>query len=198
MREAFIDQFKLFTAMALADATAMLSRYLNINRHPMFLAGTLCRPCKPDAGSHPRFPTPRQPGGRKPRHADGTVVAQPLAGTAASPELHGFVGMLKAGGIIKHNTNAVKNPAATQALPGDNADKGSSPESPAKKAKQPANPAAGVPARGRGGAKASMAGSGPFGSRAGRYRSGWHWPLPPPAISRPAGVAVPAGETGCK
>eukprot|EP00873_Tetraselmis_striata_P016650 jgi/Tetstr1/436914/TSEL_025687.t1 len=28
-------------------------------------AGTLCRPCKQDAGSHPRSPTPRQPDGRK-------------------------------------------------------------------------------------------------------------------------------------
>eukprot|EP00873_Tetraselmis_striata_P043634 jgi/Tetstr1/463898/TSEL_008709.t1 len=59
----------------------------------------------------------------------------------------------RAGGIIKHNTNAVKNLAATQAVPGDNVDdEGSSPEPPAKKAKQPAKPAAvGVPARGRGG-----------------------------------------------
>eukprot|EP00873_Tetraselmis_striata_P002613 jgi/Tetstr1/422877/TSEL_013668.t1 len=36
-------------------------------------AGTLCRSCKQDAGSHPRSPTPRQPDGRKPRRADGTV-----------------------------------------------------------------------------------------------------------------------------
>eukprot|EP00873_Tetraselmis_striata_P022995 jgi/Tetstr1/443259/TSEL_031293.t1 len=56
----------------------------------------------------------------------------------------------RAGGIIKHNTNAVKNMAASQAVPGDNVDKGSSPEPPAKKAKQPAKPPAGVPARGRG------------------------------------------------
>eukprot|EP00873_Tetraselmis_striata_P008959 jgi/Tetstr1/429223/TSEL_001887.t1 len=35
--------------------------------------GTLCRPCKQDAGSHPRSPTPRQPDGRKPRRADGPV-----------------------------------------------------------------------------------------------------------------------------
>eukprot|EP00873_Tetraselmis_striata_P011525 jgi/Tetstr1/431789/TSEL_021284.t1 len=41
-------------------------------------------------------------------------------------------------GIIKHNPNAVKNLAATQAVPGDNVDEGSSPEPPAKKAKQPA------------------------------------------------------------
>eukprot|EP00873_Tetraselmis_striata_P043656 jgi/Tetstr1/463920/TSEL_008727.t1 len=36
-------------------------------------AGTLCRPCKQDAGSHPHSPTPRQPDGRKPRRADGPV-----------------------------------------------------------------------------------------------------------------------------
>eukprot|EP00873_Tetraselmis_striata_P000871 jgi/Tetstr1/421135/TSEL_012178.t1 len=58
----------------------------------------------------------------------------------------------RAGGIIKHNTNAVKNLAAKQAVPGDNVDEGSSPEPPAKQAKQPAKPAAGGPARGRGGA----------------------------------------------
>eukprot|EP00873_Tetraselmis_striata_P000378 jgi/Tetstr1/420642/TSEL_011730.t1 len=52
--------------------------------------------------------------------------------------LHGLVGVLaqqqkRAGGIIKHNyTNAVKNMAATQAVPGDNVDEGSSPEPPAK------------------------------------------------------------------
>eukprot|EP00873_Tetraselmis_striata_P034737 jgi/Tetstr1/455001/TSEL_041859.t1 len=61
------------------------------------------------------------------------VVSPPLAGTAASPKLHGLVGVLaqhqkRAGGIIKHNTNAVKNLAATQAVPGDNVDEGSSPE----------------------------------------------------------------------
>eukprot|EP00873_Tetraselmis_striata_P018960 jgi/Tetstr1/439224/TSEL_027666.t1 len=53
----------------------------------------------------------------------------------------------KACGIIKHNSNAVKNlSTSTQALfPGDNVDEGSSPELPAKKAKQPANePAAGT------------------------------------------------------
>eukprot|EP00873_Tetraselmis_striata_P013494 jgi/Tetstr1/433758/TSEL_022976.t1 len=73
------------------------------------------------------------------------AVSLPLAGTAASPKLHGLVvlGVLaqqqkRAGGIIKHNTNAVKNLAAMQAVPGDNVDEGSSPESPAKKAKQPA------------------------------------------------------------
>eukprot|EP00873_Tetraselmis_striata_P029937 jgi/Tetstr1/450201/TSEL_037240.t1 len=77
------------------------------------------------------------------------VVSLPLAGTAASsPKLHGLVmGVVaqqrkRAGGIIKHNTNAVKNLPATQAVPGDNVDEGSSPESPAKKAKQPAKPAA--------------------------------------------------------
>eukprot|EP00873_Tetraselmis_striata_P002327 jgi/Tetstr1/422591/TSEL_013398.t1 len=43
---------------------------------------------------------------------------------------------MKAGGIIKHNTNVVKNMAAMQAFPGDNVDEGSSPESPANKAKQ--------------------------------------------------------------
>eukprot|EP00873_Tetraselmis_striata_P035223 jgi/Tetstr1/455487/TSEL_042316.t1 len=60
------------------------------------------------------------------------IVSLPLAGTAASPKLHGLVGALaqqqkRAGGIIKHNTNAVKNLAATQAVPGDNVDEGSSP-----------------------------------------------------------------------
>eukprot|EP00873_Tetraselmis_striata_P021896 jgi/Tetstr1/442160/TSEL_030312.t1 len=49
-------------------------------------------------------------------------------------ELPGFVGVLKqhhkkkAGIIIKHNANAVENPAATQAFPGNNVDGGSSPE----------------------------------------------------------------------
>eukprot|EP00873_Tetraselmis_striata_P009923 jgi/Tetstr1/430187/TSEL_020018.t1 len=100
------------------------------------------------------------------------IVSLPLAGTAASPKLHGLVGVLaqqqkRAGGIIKHNTNPVKNLAATQAAPGDTVDEGSSPEPSAKKAKQPAKPAAGVPARGRGGAGA-RAGGGTFGSRAGR------------------------------
>eukprot|EP00873_Tetraselmis_striata_P038372 jgi/Tetstr1/458636/TSEL_004340.t1 len=100
------------------------------------------------------------------------IVSLPLAGTAASPKLHGLVGVLaqqqkRAGGIIKHNTNAVKNLAATQAVPGDNVDEGSSPEPPAKKAKQPAKPAAGGLAQGRGGAGA-RAGGGALGSRAGR------------------------------
>eukprot|EP00873_Tetraselmis_striata_P041731 jgi/Tetstr1/461995/TSEL_007067.t1 len=72
----------------------------------------------------------------------------------------------KAGGIIKLNTNAVKDLAATQAVPGDSVDEGSSPELPAKKAKQPAKPAAGVPARGQGG-DGAIAGGGAFGSRAG-------------------------------
>eukprot|EP00873_Tetraselmis_striata_P026062 jgi/Tetstr1/446326/TSEL_033869.t1 len=59
----------------------------------------------------------------------------------------------RAGSIIKHNINAVKNMAAMQAVPGDNVDEGSSPEPPAKKAKQPAKPAAGGPGwcRGQGG-----------------------------------------------
>eukprot|EP00873_Tetraselmis_striata_P003740 jgi/Tetstr1/424004/TSEL_014615.t1 len=34
LREAFVDKFKLFTAIALA-ATAMLSRYLRLNPHDM-------------------------------------------------------------------------------------------------------------------------------------------------------------------
>eukprot|EP00873_Tetraselmis_striata_P022851 jgi/Tetstr1/443115/TSEL_031171.t1 len=76
---------------------------------------------------------------------------------AAAPRLGG-----RAGGIIKRNTNAVKNLAATQAVPGDNVDEGNSPEPPAKKAKQPANPP-----QGRGGAGA-RAGGGALGSRAGR------------------------------
>eukprot|EP00873_Tetraselmis_striata_P028234 jgi/Tetstr1/448498/TSEL_035764.t1 len=101
------------------------------------------------------------------------VVSLPVAGTAASPKLHGLVGVIaqhqrRAGGIIKHITDAAKNLAATQASPGDNVDEGRSPEPPAKKAKQPAKPAAGVPARGRGGPGA-MAGGGAFGSRGGRH-----------------------------
>eukprot|EP00873_Tetraselmis_striata_P016370 jgi/Tetstr1/436634/TSEL_025430.t1 len=86
------------------------------------------------------------------------IVSLPLAGTAASSKLHGLVGVLaqqqkRAGGIVKHNINAVKKTAAKQAVPGDNVDEGSSPEPPAKKAKQPAKPVAGGPAReGRGGA----------------------------------------------
>eukprot|EP00873_Tetraselmis_striata_P004803 jgi/Tetstr1/425067/TSEL_015531.t1 len=92
---------------------------------------------------------------------------------AASPKLHGFVGVLKqqrkrAGGIIKHNTNAVKNLAAAQAFPDDNIDEGSSREPPCKKAKQPAKPAAGVPARCRGG-DGARAGGCAFGLRAGRH-----------------------------
>eukprot|EP00873_Tetraselmis_striata_P006293 jgi/Tetstr1/426557/TSEL_001633.t1 len=84
------------------------------------------------------------------------VVSLPLASTAASPKLHGLVGVLaqpqkRAGGIIKHNTNAVKSLAATQAVPGDNVDEGSNPEPPAK---QPAKPAVGGPAQSRGGAGA--------------------------------------------
>eukprot|EP00873_Tetraselmis_striata_P029040 jgi/Tetstr1/449304/TSEL_003819.t1 len=92
------------------------------------------------------------------------IVSLPLASTAPSPKLHGLVGVLaqqqkRAGGIVKHNTNAVKNLAATQAV--------SSPEPPAKKAKQPAKPAAGGLAQGRGGAGA-RAGGGALGLRAGR------------------------------
>eukprot|EP00873_Tetraselmis_striata_P026250 jgi/Tetstr1/446514/TSEL_034041.t1 len=73
----------------------------------------------------------------------------------------------RAGGILEHNTNAVKILAATQAVPGDNVDEGSSPEPPAKKATQPAKPAAGGLVRGWGGAGA-RAGGGALGSRAGR------------------------------
>eukprot|EP00873_Tetraselmis_striata_P042848 jgi/Tetstr1/463112/TSEL_008046.t1 len=86
----------------------------------------------------------------------------------------------RAGGIIKHNTNAVKNRrAATQAFPGDNVDEGGSPEPPAKEAKQPAKPEAGVPARGRGDARAK-AGGGAFGSWAGRQA----------AVAAVAGAAI--------
>eukprot|EP00873_Tetraselmis_striata_P018033 jgi/Tetstr1/438297/TSEL_026864.t1 len=100
------------------------------------------------------------------------IVSLPLAGTVASPKLHGLVGVLaqqqkRAGDIIKHNPNAVKNLTATQAVPGDNVDEGSSPEPPARKAKQPAKPAAGGLVGGRGGAGA-RAGGGALGSRAGR------------------------------
>eukprot|EP00873_Tetraselmis_striata_P044549 jgi/Tetstr1/464813/TSEL_009552.t1 len=56
----------------------------------------------------------------------------------------------KGGRHLKHNTNAVKNLAATPVFHGDNVDEGNSPELPAKKAKQPGKPAAGVPSRGRG------------------------------------------------
>eukprot|EP00873_Tetraselmis_striata_P041569 jgi/Tetstr1/461833/TSEL_006912.t1 len=70
------------------------------------------------------------------------VVSLPMSGTAASPKLHGLVGVMaqqqkRAGSVIKHNTNAVKNLAATQAVPSDNVDEGSSPEPPAKKASNP-------------------------------------------------------------
>eukprot|EP00873_Tetraselmis_striata_P022451 jgi/Tetstr1/442715/TSEL_030805.t1 len=55
-------------------------------------------------------------------------------------ELHGLVGVLaqqhkRAGGIIKHNINVVKNMAAMQAIAGDKVDEGNSPEPPAKKTK---------------------------------------------------------------
>eukprot|EP00873_Tetraselmis_striata_P022852 jgi/Tetstr1/443116/TSEL_031172.t1 len=99
------------------------------------------------------------------------IVSLPQAGTAASPKLHGLVGVLaqqqkRVSGIIKHNTNAVKNMAATQAVPGDNVDEGSSPEPPTKKAKRLAKPAVGGRARCRGGAGA-RAGGEALGSRAG-------------------------------
>eukprot|EP00873_Tetraselmis_striata_P006155 jgi/Tetstr1/426419/TSEL_016727.t1 len=56
----------------------------------------------------------------RPEWLENKVVALPLAGTAASPELNATLRVLKqhqkkAGGSIKHNTNAVKNLAATQA-----------------------------------------------------------------------------------
>eukprot|EP00873_Tetraselmis_striata_P007588 jgi/Tetstr1/427852/TSEL_017930.t1 len=92
------------------------------------------------------------------RHSEAAGRVAAAGGHRCLAKLHGLVGVLaqqqkRAGGIIKHNTNAVKNFAATQAVPaGDNVDEGSSPEPPAKKAKQPAKPAAGVPARGQGGA----------------------------------------------
>eukprot|EP00873_Tetraselmis_striata_P040877 jgi/Tetstr1/461141/TSEL_006279.t1 len=73
----------------------------------------------------------------------------------------------RAGGVIKHNTNAVKKLAATQAVPSDNVDEGSRPEPPAKKAKQLAKPAAGGLVRGRSGAGA-RAGGWALGSWGGR------------------------------
>eukprot|EP00873_Tetraselmis_striata_P027392 jgi/Tetstr1/447656/TSEL_035014.t1 len=114
-------------------------------------------------------------------------------------EVKGLVGVLahqqkRAGGIIKHNTHAVKNLAATQAVHGDNVDEGSSPEPPDKKAKQPAKPAAGVPARGRGGAGAKV-GGGAFAWRGGRKAA---VAAAASTHKQHAGpVAVPA-ETGCK
>eukprot|EP00873_Tetraselmis_striata_P003754 jgi/Tetstr1/424018/TSEL_014629.t1 len=139
-------------------------------------------------------------------YAVNKVVPLPFAGTAASPELHGYVGVSdeapsKEGGRhnqapTRINTNAVKNLVATQAFPGDNVDKGSGPEPPAKKATQPAKPAAGVPAWGGGGGGA-RAGGGPFGMPLWQQE-----PLPPPASSRPAAVARPRvavpAQTGCK
>eukprot|EP00873_Tetraselmis_striata_P009645 jgi/Tetstr1/429909/TSEL_019774.t1 len=92
----------------------------------------------------------------------------------APPHRHssrqGFLGMLKqqqkeAAGSIKHNTNAVKNLAAMQAVSDDNVDEGSSTEPPAKRAKQPAKPAAEVPARVRLGGGGAKAGGGALGSR---------------------------------
>eukprot|EP00873_Tetraselmis_striata_P027842 jgi/Tetstr1/448106/TSEL_035404.t1 len=116
------------------------------------------------------------------------AVSLPLAGTAASPKLHGSVGVLaqqqkRAGGIIKHNTNAVKNLAATQAFSGDNVDEGSSPEPPAKKAEQPAKPTVGVSAR---------------GVQQQRTTRDQQPDQEPPAISSPSAMVAPAAETGCK
>eukprot|EP00873_Tetraselmis_striata_P044552 jgi/Tetstr1/464816/TSEL_009555.t1 len=62
-------------------------------------------------------------------------------GADAFPKITATNGCNFPGGIVKHNTNVVKNLAATQAFHGDNADEGSSPEAPAKMAKQPAKPA---------------------------------------------------------
>eukprot|EP00873_Tetraselmis_striata_P017589 jgi/Tetstr1/437853/TSEL_026493.t1 len=74
------------------------------------------------------------------------------------PELNGIMGVLrqphkKSGGIIKHNTNAVKNLAATQAFLGDNVDEGSIPGDPGQEvqaARQAGSWSAG-PGPGRGG-----------------------------------------------
>eukprot|EP00873_Tetraselmis_striata_P017718 jgi/Tetstr1/437982/TSEL_026612.t1 len=81
--------------------------------------------------------------------AEAGGAAGAVGQTAASDavELNATLARLKqhlkkAGGIIKHNTNAVKTMAATQAFPGDNVDEGSFPEPLAKKTKQPAKPAA--------------------------------------------------------
>eukprot|EP00873_Tetraselmis_striata_P044117 jgi/Tetstr1/464381/TSEL_009174.t1 len=98
----------------------------------------------------------------------------------SSDLLHDLVGVLahqhkRAGGIIKHTTTAVKNNlAATQSVPGDNIDEGGSPETPAKKAKQPAKPAAGVPARGRG---VPVAGRPPGRRSRCRHPRAAGWPL---------------------
>eukprot|EP00873_Tetraselmis_striata_P044931 jgi/Tetstr1/465195/TSEL_009902.t1 len=89
----------------------------------------------------------------------------------------------RAGGIIKHNTNAVKSLAATQAAPGDNVDEGSSPEPSAKKANHPANPADGVPAHGRGGAGA-MAGEKGSGDNGLGVHMGHGGPLSLAGVSR--------------
>eukprot|EP00873_Tetraselmis_striata_P004674 jgi/Tetstr1/424938/TSEL_015431.t1 len=103
-------------------------------------------------------------------------MALPLAGTVASPELNATLARLKqhqnkASGIIKHNTNAVKStwpprkpsPAttSTRAI-------ARSPRRPRRQSSQPSKLAAGVLARGRGGARAGE-GGGPFGSRASRH-----------------------------
>eukprot|EP00873_Tetraselmis_striata_P010933 jgi/Tetstr1/431197/TSEL_020909.t1 len=77
----------------------------------------LARHYFPDEGKESQVPT----FGCKPIVSSAQrnkVVALPRAGAAASPKLHGLVCVLKqqlerAGGIIKHNTNAVKNLAAT-------------------------------------------------------------------------------------
>eukprot|EP00873_Tetraselmis_striata_P010220 jgi/Tetstr1/430484/TSEL_020292.t1 len=58
-------------------------------------AGMPCRPCKQDAGSHPRSSTPRQPDGRKPRRADGTVDKYGGISNMVSPSMLRVAGMLK-------------------------------------------------------------------------------------------------------
>eukprot|EP00873_Tetraselmis_striata_P022187 jgi/Tetstr1/442451/TSEL_003197.t1 len=58
-------------------------------------AGTLCRPCKQDAGSHARSSTPRQPSGRKPRRADGTVGKYDGNSNTECPGMLRDAGMLK-------------------------------------------------------------------------------------------------------
>eukprot|EP00873_Tetraselmis_striata_P006857 jgi/Tetstr1/427121/TSEL_017324.t1 len=58
-------------------------------------AGTLCRPCKQDAGSHPRSPTPRQPDGWKPRRADRPVGSKAVLANTESPSMLRVAGMLK-------------------------------------------------------------------------------------------------------
>eukprot|EP00873_Tetraselmis_striata_P002559 jgi/Tetstr1/422823/TSEL_013614.t1 len=50
-------------------------------------AGTLCRPCKQDAGNRPRSSTTRQPDGRKPRRADGKVGMYGRISNTESPSM---------------------------------------------------------------------------------------------------------------